>query len=111
MERDQSVRTIVFLPVGAKVILHREIEYKLRDISYHGCWVNYPDNGKQKYTEWVMTKTGLVCTQKPPVTEPDNEESVQEEDNQQDSVIQIDGSSVTTIEVKDKKLKISTKES
>ena len=113
LERDQSVRSIVFLPVGSKVVLHREIEHKLRDISYYDCWVNYPDNHQQKYTEWVMTKTGLVCTQQAPV-EKEQEENVEEvkatkEEIKQDSVIRIDGSNLT-IEVKDKKVEINTKE-
>lgn len=65
LDRDHQVRVTVHLPQGAHVILQRGIENKLRDISYKKCRDNYPDSRQQKYTDWVMTKTGLSCSQQP----------------------------------------------
>ena len=45
------------------------MEYKVRNIGYHDCRVNYPDADHQPFTEWTMTSTGLRCAQEPPVKE------------------------------------------
>ncbi|WP_346149311.1 hypothetical protein, partial [Kitasatospora cinereorecta] len=117
LDRDQYVSVTVYLPRGSKVVLHREIEGKIRDISCWECLNNYPDPDHQKFTEWTMTATGLVCSQAEPPKEEDKEEERTEElekavkeavKNKQDSVIRIDGSNVT-IEVKDNNVKINTK--
>ncbi|PRD53880.1 PspC domain-containing protein [Sphingobacterium gobiense] len=119
LDRDQRVRVVVYLPQGAKVVLQRNIESKIRDISYWECQNNYPNGSQQKYTEWTMSSTGLLCAQ-PPKPEKEEEQEEKEEvksrreaslDNvtiKKDSVIRIDGSNVT-IEVKDKNVKINTK--
>jgi len=62
LDRNQRVHVTVFLPIGSKVVLHREIRYKLWDIPYRNCLENYENHEHQKLTEWKMTKTGLVCT-------------------------------------------------
>ena len=62
LNRDQRVRLVVYLPVGASVVLHEEIEWKLRGVSYSDCRTNYGDEEQVKLTEWKMTKTGLMCT-------------------------------------------------
>lgn len=111
LERDQQVTVTVYLPQGANVVLQKEIEHKIRDISYWECRENYP-NDQQKYTEWTMSDAGLRCAQ-PSQSE---EEEVKSEKKalldgveiKKDSVIHIDGSNVT-IEVKDNSLKINTK--
>lgn len=117
LDRDQYVRVTVYLPVGSQVVLHKEIDSKLRDISYWECLNNYEDSQHQKFTEWKMTKTGLVCTQIAPVkAEEEKEEekkSTVEENKEtikviQDSIIQINGSNVS-IEVKEDNVKINTK--
>lgn len=48
LDRDQYVRVVVFLPVGAKVAIHKEMEWKLRGISYGDCLINYADPDHQK---------------------------------------------------------------
>lgn len=55
--RDQHVRMNVYLPVGTKVLLNRNMEWKVRDIWTHEC------HGKEesKFSEWIMTKNGLKC--------------------------------------------------
>ncbi|GGE10765.1 PspC domain-containing protein [Sphingobacterium cellulitidis] len=55
--RDQHVRMNVYLPVGTKVLLNRNMEWKVRDIWAHEC------HGKEesKFSEWIMTKNGLKC--------------------------------------------------
>lgn len=112
LERDQQVTVTVYLPQGANVVLQKEIERKIRDISYWECRENYP-NDQQKYTEWTMSDAGLRCAQP---TQPKEEEEMKSEKKalldgveiKKDSVIHIDGSNVT-IEVKDNSLKINTK--
>lgn len=64
LDRDQRVRVTVYMPQGAKVVLQKEIERKLRDIPYRECRDNYPDGKRQKYTEWTMSKIGLRCAEK-----------------------------------------------
>lgn len=116
LDRDQYVRATVYLPRGSRVVLHREIENKVRDVPCWECLNNYPDRDHQKFTEWTMTATGLVCSQVPqPQTDeetPEIEESespkAEEEIGRKDSVIRIDGSNVT-IEVKDNNVKINAK--
>ncbi len=55
--RDQHVRMNLYLPVGTKVLLNRNMEWKVRDIWANEC------HGKEesKFSEWIMTKNGLKC--------------------------------------------------
>lgn len=118
LDREQQVRVTVYLPRGAKVVLQREIERKLRDMSYHECWNNYPEGERQKYTEWTMSNTGLICAQIPQPAEDEGEKEeevvqskmkalLDEIKEKKDSIIHIKGSDVT-IEVKDNSVKINT---
>ncbi|GHE28484.1 PspC domain-containing protein [Sphingobacterium griseoflavum] len=118
LDRDQYVGVTVYLPRGAKVILEKSIEYKLRGISYWECLNNYADNDHQKFTEWTMSATGLVCAQAEKKEDQEDDDHVALVDavsaeelhaNKLDSIITIDGSNVT-IEVKDKSVKIKDKE-
>lgn len=59
--RDQAVTVIVYLPIGAKVVLDESIRYKLRGIGYSDCQVNYEEDNV-KFTEWIMRKSGLSCS-------------------------------------------------
>ncbi|MFD2969187.1 PspC domain-containing protein [Sphingobacterium bambusae] len=121
LDRDQYVGVTVYLPRGAKVILDREMGNKLRGVSYWECLNNYADQDHQKYTEWTMSPTGLVCAQEAPKDDDDDDDDSDEEiadvqmesssdvtDSKKDSIITIDGSNVT-IEVKDKSVKIKEK--
>ena len=69
--RDQSVSTVVYLPVGAKVILEESLVYKLENVHYYNC----SKDGAKK-TEWLMTRNGLQCA--PQFLLPQNEK----EDNE-----------------------------
>lgn len=118
LDRDQQVRVAVYLPKGARVVLQRSIEPKIRDISYWECLNNYPEAAQQKYTEWTMSGAGLVCVQKPQPLPKEEEEQeavkskmkalLEEIKDKKDSIIRIDGSDVT-IEVKDNSVRINTK--
>ncbi|WP_165384719.1 PspC domain-containing protein [Sphingobacterium corticibacterium] len=118
LDRDQQVRVTVYLPKGARVVLQRSIEPKIRDISYWECLNNYPEAAQQKYTEWTMSGAGLVCVQKPQPLPKEEEEQeavkskmkalLEEIKDKKDSIIRIDGSDVT-IEVKDNSVRINTK--
>lgn len=59
--RDQSVSIIVYLPVGAKVTLERDIANKMWDLRYHDCENNYGSTERMKSTSWIMKENGLVC--------------------------------------------------
>lgn len=113
LDRDQRVEVTVYLPKGAQVVLQREIEGKIRGVSCADCLNNYPDVNQQKFTEWTMSGTGLVCAKQPQLQDDDEMKSdkkatVDDVEIKKDSVIRIDGSNVT-IEVKDNNVKINTK--
>ena len=55
--RDQNVRMNLYLPVGTKVLLNRNMDWKVRDIWAHDC----KGDDKTKFSEWIMTKSGLKC--------------------------------------------------
>lgn len=56
--RDQSVDVMVFLPVGTKVTMMNNMDYKVRNsVWIHSC---YPEINN-KSTEWIMTRNGLKC--------------------------------------------------
>lgn len=85
LNRDQRVGIVVYLPVGASVVLHEEIEWKLRGLSYGDCRNNYQEEEKPKYTEWKMTKTGLMCTRQPKKEDPTDEEENHEDNQNEES--------------------------
>lgn len=58
--RDQKVNVTIYLPVGAKVLLNRDLSHNYADISYYECLDRY-SNEDIKETEWVMTNLGLKC--------------------------------------------------
>lgn len=75
LDRGQYVRVNVYLPQGAKVVIHEEIRNKMWSVNYGDCKRNYGDDSQLKYTEWIMTDKGLVCAIEPPVQEEKKEES------------------------------------
>ncbi|SJN42228.1 hypothetical protein FM107_11480 [Sphingobacterium sp. JB170] len=119
LDRDQFVKVIVYLPRGAKVLLDKTLDNKVRDISIWDCRNNYSEAERQKVTEWTMSDRGLVCSQAEPEPEPEQEQdthgAVGKADQQQkvvdqqrkDSVINIEAPNVT-IEMKDNSLRINT---
>ncbi|WP_400263628.1 hypothetical protein ACFX5U_00080 [Sphingobacterium sp. SG20118] len=103
--RDQKVNVTLYLPVGAKVVLNRDLQRNYADISYYECFNRY-ENNDVKETEWVMTNLGLKCAL-PEVVETDdkNEEDVVVDDTtviKRDTIISITPSGVI-IESKEKK--------
>lgn len=58
--RDQSVTAVVYLPIGAKVMIDESIGYKVGGLDYYECQNSYAAE-KVKRTEWLMTKAGLSC--------------------------------------------------
>lgn len=63
--RDQRVTVVVYLPVGTKVSLARELDYRVRDVHTHDCRLN----DRSRFSEWVMTGDGLHCTTEKPEEE------------------------------------------
>lgn len=59
--RDQAVSVVVYLPIGAKVVLDESLRYKLRGIGFSDCKINYEEDNV-KSTEWIMKKSGLSCS-------------------------------------------------
>lgn len=103
--RDQKVNVTLYLPVGAKVVLNRDLQRNYADISYYECYDRY-GNHDIKETEWVMTNLGLKCAL-PEVVETDdkNEEDVVVDDTtviKRDTIISVTPSTVI-IESKEKK--------
>ena len=48
--RDQNVRMNLYLPVGTKVLLNRNMDWKVRDIWAHDC----KGDDKAKFSEWII---------------------------------------------------------
>jgi len=59
--RDQSVSIIIYLPIGSKVNVERELSGKMWDLRYHDCENNYGREERLKSTSWIMKEHGLVC--------------------------------------------------
>jgi len=55
--RDQHVRMNLYLPVGTKVLLMNNMDWRVSGIWGGDC----KTDNNAKYTEWVMTKNGLKC--------------------------------------------------
>ena len=102
--RDQKVNVTIYLPVGAKVLLNRDLSHNYADISYYECLDRY-SNEDIKETEWVMTNLGLKCAL-PEVaeTEYDTEENgvVDTVIERRDTIISISPGTVV-VETKGKK--------
>ncbi|UIR55606.1 PspC domain-containing protein [Sphingobacterium sp. SRCM116780] len=100
--RDQEVNVTIYLPVGSKVILHRELERHYADISYYECFDRY-GNHDLKETEWLMTNLGLKCAL-PEVKEVDEEEVPATDTTiiKRDTIINITPNAVV-VETKEKK--------
>lgn len=60
--RDQRVRVVLYLPVGTKVSLAQELDYRIHNVNGQDCRVN--DNSR--YSEWIMSENGLQCTTEKP---------------------------------------------
>lgn len=112
LTREQYVGVVVYLPVGAQVLLNQELDRKLRGISFYECRTNYKDEDYHHVTAWKMTKTGLVCSQVPKkeANEEIDEEVVTEEINKKDSLVTVDqGSATVIVNANETKTKIKKK--
>ncbi|MBB2953224.1 MULTISPECIES: PspC domain-containing protein [Sphingobacterium] len=107
--RDQKVNVTIYLPVGAKVMLNRDLERNYADISYWECYERY-ENDDIKETEWVMTNLGLKCalpekSEFAPEAEDETDENVVTVDtavSRKDTIISISPTGVV-VETKGKK--------
>lgn len=63
--RGQKVAVVVFLPVGARVVISESLQDKLRGISYWSCLHQHDGHENIKETAWVMQKSGLTCIGQP----------------------------------------------
>lgn len=60
--RDQSVSAVVYLPIGARVVLDESLLDKLNNVNFYECSKEYEEVDQEtKATEWIMQKSGLVC--------------------------------------------------
>lgn len=62
MFRDQSVRATIYLPLGSKVVVHESVQRKMWGLPYKSCKKDYEGEDKRRETEWIMKRSGLVCT-------------------------------------------------
>lgn len=59
--RDQSVAVVVYLPIGSKVVLEESLIGKITRVDYYDCINKYGEENVKR-TEWIMQKSGLVCS-------------------------------------------------
>lgn len=59
--RDESVSVVIFLPIGSKVTIDKSIYRKMWNLPYSDCINEYSEGEKERYTEWVMKRSGLQC--------------------------------------------------
>ncbi len=66
--RDQRMYLKLNIPVGAKLIINRDLQRHIWDLPFNQCEDNYqyPEDNRPDRTEWVMTESGLKCAIAPP---------------------------------------------
>lgn len=67
--RGQRVKAVLFLPVGTKLSLSRDLDHRISRIDGGDCVLN----DRSRFSEWVVREDGLHCTVEKP------EEDTQEE--------------------------------
>ena len=69
--RDQRLYLKLSIPVGAKLIIDRDLRRHISDLPFNQCEENYgyPDGNTPDRTEWIMTESGLKCAIAPPPVE------------------------------------------
>ncbi|MGK6352648.1 PspC domain-containing protein [Parapedobacter sp. DT-150] len=71
--RDQQLYLKLNIPVGARLVIDRDMQRHVWDLPFNQCEenYNYADDNRPDKTEWVMTESGLKCAiAAPPVEEP-----------------------------------------
>ncbi|WP_257669333.1 PspC domain-containing protein [Parapedobacter tibetensis] len=76
--RHQQLYLKLNMPVGATLIIDRDLQRHIWDLPFNQCEdnYNYPDGDRPDKTEWTMTESGLKCAVIPP---PIEEETIDEE--------------------------------
>jgi len=67
--RDQRVYLKLNIPMGARLIIDRELQRHIWDLPFNQCEENYGYSDRPNKTEWVMTASGLKCAIAPPTPE------------------------------------------
>jgi len=69
--RDQRLYVTLNIPVGARLLIDRDLQRHISDIPFNQCEENYqyPDGNRPDKTEWIMLESGLKCAMSAPVEE------------------------------------------
>ncbi|MEC3878033.1 PspC domain-containing protein [Parapedobacter sp. 10938] len=67
--RDQQLYLKLNIPVGARLIVDRDLQRHIWDLPFNQCEENYEYSDRPDKTEWVMTASGLKCAIAPPPPE------------------------------------------
>ncbi|WP_353130848.1 PspC domain-containing protein [Parapedobacter pyrenivorans] len=69
--RDQQLYLKLNMPVGAKLVIDRDLQRHISDLPFSQCEKNHEHaNGNiPDKTEWTMTESGLKCAMAPPPAE------------------------------------------
>lgn len=67
--RDQRVYLKLSIPVGAKLIIDRDLQRHIWDLPFNQCEDNYGYSDRPDKSEWTMTESGLKCAIAPPPVE------------------------------------------
>ncbi|HWK57033.1 MAG TPA: PspC domain-containing protein [Parapedobacter sp.] len=65
--RDQQLHLKLNIPVGARLIIDRDLQRHIYDLPFNQCAENYDESDRPDKTEWVMTASGLKCAIAPPL--------------------------------------------
>jgi len=64
--RDQQLHLKLNIPVGAHLIIDRDLQRHIYDLPFNQCEENYGYSDRPDKTGWVMTVSGLKCAITPP---------------------------------------------
>ena len=64
--RDQKLYLKLNVPVGARLLIERDLQRHIYDLPFNQCEENYGYSDRPDKTEWVMTDSGLKCAVAPP---------------------------------------------
>lgn len=69
--RDQRLYLKLNIPVGARLVIDRELQRHISDLPFNQCEDNYqyPDGSRPDKTEWIMQESGLKCAMAIPSVE------------------------------------------
>ena len=63
--RDQHLYLELNIPVGARLIIDRDLQRHIWDLPFNQCEENYGYSDRPDKTEWIMTTSGLKCAVAP----------------------------------------------